>query len=103
MLVHNPLVEVNFGGDSISSSAERYVRAVSIILEKHHDIYAKDRRAKSRLVFRAGKYHVLEGRDREAIPFFAKAFWIDPLNLRALAGALMIATGTIGLYRRART
>jgi glycosyltransferase involved in cell wall biosynthesis len=103
VFVPEPLVAAHVGDDSVSSSADKYVRATEIILDEHEDIYRADRRARSRLVFRAGKYLVLEGRHREALPFFAKAYRADPLNLRALAAVLMVATGTIGLYRRART
>ena len=103
VLLADPLVDVYVGADSVSSSADKYVRATEIILDEHEDIYRADRRARSRLVFRAGKYLVLEGRYREALPFFTSAYRANPLNLRALAAVLMVATGTIGLYRRART
>jgi glycosyltransferase involved in cell wall biosynthesis len=103
VFVPEPLVEAHVGDDSLSSSADKYVRATEIILDEHGDIYRDDRRARSRLVFRAGKYLVLEGRYREALPYFTSAFRANPLNLRALAAVLMVATGTIGLYRKART
>jgi glycosyltransferase involved in cell wall biosynthesis len=103
VLLPDPLLEADVRPDSVSSSADNYIRAIDAILERHPDVFRRYRRARSQLAFRAGKYLVLENRRREAIPYLATALRIYPLHARALAGLLMIATGTVGIYRRART
>jgi glycosyltransferase involved in cell wall biosynthesis len=94
------LVEARVGDDSLSASADRYADAIDAIAARHRGIFARHPSGHSHMIFRAGKYLALEGRCREAMPWFARAIRIHPGNIRALAGWVLCATGLFGLFRR---
>src|SRR5678815_3216150 len=100
ILMSDVMVLAEVGADSISASAERYVRAIGIIIDRHRPLFERRRDGYSEMIFRAGKYLALEGRYREAIPWFVRAFRIRPTNARALIGAVLCATGLFPLFRR---
>jgi glycosyltransferase involved in cell wall biosynthesis len=94
------LVTARVGPDSLSASADRYIRAIDMIIARHRALFEQHRAGYSHMVFRAGKYLALEGRHREAVRWFVRALRIRPANARALAGALLCATGLFPLLRR---
>ena len=102
LFVEDVLLRADIGADSLSASADKYERALDIVLDRHATLFNGERAGKSHMIFRAGKYHALSGSYRRALRFFLRAFRTNPANLRALAGALLIATGTFPLLRKAR-
>jgi glycosyltransferase involved in cell wall biosynthesis len=94
------LVDAELGPDSLSASADRYARAIDAIVARHGDLFERHPAGYSHMVFRAGKYFALEGRCRDARPWFVRALRIRPANVRALAGAVLCATGLFPLLRR---
>jgi tetratricopeptide (TPR) repeat protein len=100
LLMSDVLVRAELGVDSISASADRYVRAIEIIIGRHRALFERHRSGYSHMVFRAGKYLALEGRQREAIPWFVRALRIRPTNARALVGAALCMTGLFPLVRK---
>jgi glycosyltransferase involved in cell wall biosynthesis len=100
LLMSDVLVAGDVQPDSLSESADRYTAAIEIIFHKHRQLYECHPGGHSHMTFRAGKYLALEGRRREAIPWFVKALRIRPTNVRALAGAALCATGLFGLFQK---
>jgi glycosyltransferase involved in cell wall biosynthesis len=94
------LVTMHVQPDSLSSSAHRYAEALEAILERHHEVFERFPRGHSHMLFRAGKYHALEGQRREAGRWFRRALAIDSRNVRALGGLLLCATGLMSLFTR---
>jgi glycosyltransferase involved in cell wall biosynthesis len=94
------MATANVQPDSLSSSARRYAEALEAILERHHDVFERFPRGHSHMLFRAGKYHAIEGRRREAERWFRRALAIDSGNVRALGGLLLCATGLMSVFTR---
>jgi glycosyltransferase involved in cell wall biosynthesis len=94
------LVAAELGPNSLSASADRYARAIDLIIERHRELFERHPAGHSHMVFRAGKYLALEGRHREALSWFARSLRIRPANVRALAGAVLCASGLFALVRR---
>jgi len=94
------LATAELQSDSVSASADRYARAIDAIVTRHRPLFAQHRAGYSQMTFRAGKYLAIEGRCREAMPWFVRALRIRPANVRALAGAALCATGLFGVLRR---
>ena len=100
VLMSDVLVRGELGSDSISESAERYARAIEIIVDRHRPLFERYRGGYSHMIFRAGKYLALEGQHRAAIPWFVRALRIKPTNTRALVGAALCVTGLFPLVTR---
>jgi GT2 family glycosyltransferase len=100
VLMPQVLVNHYINVDSISYSADNYVRALEIILDKHAGLLNRHRAGHSRLIFRGGKYLAQENRYRSALPLFWKALRTNPMNARALAGVILITTGTYRFFKR---
>lgn len=102
LFMEDVLVTARIGPDSLSGSADRYAAAIGAIVERHRPLFERHPRGYSHMIFRAGKYLALEGRYREASSWFVRSLRIRPTNARALAGALLCATGLFPLLRRVK-
>lgn len=100
VLMSDVLVTAELQPDSQSASADRYADAIDYICTRHADLFARHPAGHSHMIFRAGKVLALEGRYREARPWFRRAVGIRPTNFSALAGLVLCSTGLFGLFKR---
>jgi glycosyltransferase involved in cell wall biosynthesis len=100
LLISDILATAWLQPDSVSSDPTRYTEAIERIVDQHRSLFEQHSKGYSYMIFRAGKYLALEGRRGEAIAWFSRSLRIRPLNVRALTGLLLCATGLFGLFAR---
>jgi glycosyltransferase involved in cell wall biosynthesis len=94
------LVTMHVQPDSLSASADGYATAITAILQRHRELFARRPDGHSHMLFRAGKYYALEGNRAAAMLWFRRALGVRPTNIRALGGLLLGATGLMTAFTR---
>ncbi|MCZ6766102.1 MAG: glycosyltransferase family A protein [bacterium] len=100
VFVPDVLLDAIFMSDSVSADADRFVRALEIVFDKHAEVFESDRRGKSHWLFRAGKHLAEAGQIKRSIGYAGRAWRVYPGNLKAPVLIVLAATRTYPLFRR---
>ena len=92
-LVDEPLVIVHATPENISSDPGAGAVALEMILDRHHAIISRDRRALAHFHLLIGRYKYLNGDHNEARGCFARSIRVMPWSLNAWAGWLLSCLG----------
>lgn len=101
VLLDEPLMMVWESADSISLNQERYIRALSAIIEKHTAALASDRRSLSNLHYILGTKHALYADVGSARSSFSTAARLWPRDPRYWVASALALPGSTALFRRA--
>ncbi len=92
--VNEPLVRVFDTPGNITSDLEAGARALRMILDRHHAIISRDRRAHANFLRSLGLYKCLSGSCTEARSHFLASLRLEPNNLKTWGYAVLSLLGT---------
>lgn len=101
VLLDEPLMMVWESSDSISNQHAKYVRALGLIIARHADALAGDRRSLAGLHYVLAKKEAMHGTARAARRAFLSAVRIWPYDARHWAGLALSLLGSSSLFNRA--
>jgi glycosyltransferase involved in cell wall biosynthesis len=88
--IDEPLVITYYQTQSITANQDALIRAFNVILEKHHDTYARDRKTLAHACFLIGTHlWYSEGSTREEKQYLRKAAILNPAKVPYLFYAML--------------
>lgn len=87
--IDEPLLVAYYTPDSITANCKVHIKALEMILAKHFEDFAKDKKILAKRYFYLGELSYLYGEPQKGKNYYLKAVKLNPLNIKLLLAVIL--------------